>query len=336
MRYISLPNTELKPSAICFGTANLGSVIDRQASFRLLDVYLEHGGNFLDTAKVYADWLRGERSSSEKTIGRWLRQRNNRDQVILATKGAHPELAAMHVPRLSRAEITADLNASLKNLQTERIDLYWLHRDDENRPVDEIMDTLMELMACGKIRYFGCSNWRLARIKEAQAYARRRGCPGFVGNQVMWSLAVVDPQALPDRTMVTMNSELKQYHKETGLPALAYSAQANGWFQRRASGAAGQMSAAFQRMYATAVNETRWRQVQELVKVSGLSVSELILGYLLAQPFPTIPLIGSKSVPHLLDSLKAGDVQLSQEQVAYLEQTGSGSQTRSAQDLCDN
>jgi aryl-alcohol dehydrogenase-like predicted oxidoreductase len=320
MRYIDIANTDLKPSAICFGTANLGSVIDQKASFRLLDTYVEYGGNFLDTAKVYADWLRGERSSSEKTIGRWLCRRKNRDRVILATKGGHPDLATMRIARLSPAEIAADLNASLKNLQTERIDLYWLHRDDEHRPVDEIIDTLLELVGLGKIRYFGCSNWRLARIKAAQAYAKRRDHPGFAANQMMWSLAVVEPKTLPDQTMVVMDPELKQYHAETGLTAVAYSSQANGWFQRRASGTTGRMGGSLQQMYATAVNEARFQRVQQLVKLSGLPATALILGYLSSQPFPTIPIVGCQSVDQLRDSLKAASVQLDPERVKYLEQ----------------
>jgi aryl-alcohol dehydrogenase-like predicted oxidoreductase len=113
MRYINIANTDLKPSAICFGTAHLGSIIDQRTSFRLLDNYLERGGNFLDTAKVYADWLRGERSSSEKTIGRWMRQRKNRGRVILAPKGGHPKLAAMQIPRLSRFGLWPESGAVL-------------------------------------------------------------------------------------------------------------------------------------------------------------------------------------------------------------------------------
>jgi aryl-alcohol dehydrogenase-like predicted oxidoreductase len=321
MRYLEIPNTALKPSAICLGTANLGSVIDQKASFRLLDAYLEQGGNFLDSAKVYADWLRGERSRSEKTIGRWMRQRKNRGQVILATKGGHPNLATLQIPRLSPAEIVADLNASLKNLQVECIDLYWLHRDDGHRPVEDIVETLLRQVALGKIRYFGCSNWRSARIKAAQAYAWRLGCPGFVANQAMWSLAVVDPQALADQTMVVMEAELKQVHVETNLTAFAYSSQANGWFQRRASGQTGGMSAALRKLYASPANEARFRRVEQLASASGLSLTELVLGYLLAQPFPTFPIVGSQSLGQLQDSLKAGDVQLTLEQVKYLEQT---------------
>ena len=209
MLYTAIPNTALTPSALCMGSNMMGSVTDKQTSFRLLDAFVAAGGTFLDTAKVYADWLPGERSVSEKTIGEWLRHSGKRSQVVVATKGAHPELATMHIGRLSPAEIVADLDASLRHLQTDVIDLYWLHRDDVKRPVAEILETMESQVRAGKIRYYGCSNWRAGRIGEAQAYARSQGWTGFVADQMMWSLAAVDYAALPDKTMVAMDADLK-------------------------------------------------------------------------------------------------------------------------------
>ncbi len=159
MLYAAIPNTTLAPSVLCFGTTMIGSTVDKAGSFQLLDAFVEAGGTFVDTAKVYADWLPGERSISEKTIGEWLRRSGKRSQVVLATKGAHPDLSAMQTGRLSRAEIIADLDASLRHLQTDVIDLYWLHRDDAEQPVADILATLESQVRAGKIRYYGCSNW---------------------------------------------------------------------------------------------------------------------------------------------------------------------------------
>ena len=103
MQYVMIPDTTLNVAAICMGTTSIGSTIDQQQSADLLDLYAEHGGNFIDTASVYANWLPGEKHQSEKTVGRWLAERRLRDRIILATKGAHPEMATMHVPRMSRA-----------------------------------------------------------------------------------------------------------------------------------------------------------------------------------------------------------------------------------------
>jgi aryl-alcohol dehydrogenase-like predicted oxidoreductase len=142
LKYQSIPGTNLSPSVICLGTAQIGSVIPEADAFRLLDTYYGLGGTFLDTAQVYADWLPGERSASEKTIGRWLKARGLRNHTVVSTKGGHPDLHAMEIPRLSPEHIVFDVERSLLNLQTDRIDLYWLHRDDPNRPVSEMLDIL--------------------------------------------------------------------------------------------------------------------------------------------------------------------------------------------------
>lgn len=319
MNYVDIPGSTLRVANICLGSTSIGSAIDRANAFRLLDVYWERGGNFLDTAKVYADWLPGERSVSEKTIGRWLRERGLRDRIVLATKGAHPNLATMTTGRLDRRAIEGDLSASLRHLQTDVIDLYWLHRDDVTRPVEEIMDTLLRLVQAGKIRYFGCSNWQADRIGAAQAYAQAGGKTGFVGDQMQWSLAHVEQASLPDPTCIAMNDALWRYHRATGLAAFAYSSQANGWFTRMANGAAEQMPAHRRAMYATPINRARCERAQQLAAQTGISLSHVVLGYLLAQPFPTVPIVGCRTVDQLEDSLAATDVRLSAEQVAFLQ-----------------
>jgi aryl-alcohol dehydrogenase-like predicted oxidoreductase len=319
MKYTIIPSTELKPSTICLGSTNIGSTIDQENSFRLLDLYLELGGNFIDTASVYANWLPGEKNISEKTIGRWLKLRKNRDKIILATKGAHPDLSTMHISRLSRPEIVHDLHASLKNLQTEVIDLYWLHRDDVNRPVEDILETLNDQVKAGKIRYFGCSNWRTARIKVAQTYTAASGVQGFSANQMMWSLALVEPAGIRDKTIAWLDDEMKQYHLETGWAAMAYSSQANGLFQKMAQGTVDQMEPNVRSMYQLEENQHRFERIKRLAANSSLSVTEIVLGYLQAQPFTTVPIVGCRTVEQLTDSLTAAEVRLEPEQVKYLE-----------------
>jgi aryl-alcohol dehydrogenase-like predicted oxidoreductase len=319
MKYTTIPTTELKPATICLGTVGIGSKLDQAASFELLDAYLDQGGNFIDTAQVYSDWLPGERSSSEKTIGRWLNQRRNRDNIILATKGAHPGLATMHIPRMSRQEIIHDLDQSLRHLQTDIIDLYWLHRDAPNHPVEDILETLNDQVKAGKIRYFGCSNWRTERIKAAQEYAAHHGLQGFAANQARWSLAHVDPEAISDKTTVVMDEAMVQYHRQTGLAATPYTAQAQGLFQKLASGAAGQIDPNSRRVYPAAENQQRFERVRRLAADTGLSITQIVLGYLQSQPFVTIPIVGCRTLDQLNDSLQAADIRLTPDQLRYLE-----------------
>ena len=319
MKTVSLPKTDLTPSALCLGGVALGSRLDEQESFALLDAFVDFGGNFVDTAKVYADWLPGERSVSEKTIGRWIRRRGHRSRLVVSTKGAHPELATMHKPRLGRKELGTDIVQSLRNLQVECIDLYWLHRDDPQTPVAAILDTLDAQVRAGKIRACGCSNWRAERIAAAQAYAQRRGWTGFVANQMLWSLAAAEAKSMPDPTMVPMDAALWQLHRTSGLPAIPYASQASGFFARVAEKTLDRMNPAPRALYATPENLRRAARVQQLAAETGLTITAIVLGYLRSQLFVPIPIVGCPPLAQLADSCRAAGTELTAAQVAFLE-----------------
>lgn len=315
MRYVTIPTTELNVSVICLGTGGLGSSLDLDQSFALLDALVEQGGNFLDSAKVYADWLPGERSTSERAIGRWMKARGNRKRIIVGTKGAHPDLNTMHIPRLTSADIAHDVNASLEHLQTDYIDLYWLHRDDPAQPVGEIIEALNVHIRAGSLRYIGCSNWRAERITQANAYAVDHGLQGFVANQMMWSLAAIDAERMADKTLVCMDAELKDFHVRSGMAAIPYSSQANGMFSKMAQGKQPPTSA----MYRMDENQRRLQRIQKLAAETGLAITQIVLSYLMSQPFETVPIVGCHTLEQLTDSLSAADVQLTAEQVRYLD-----------------
>ncbi|MBA3709392.1 MAG: aldo/keto reductase, partial [Planctomycetes bacterium] len=160
MRTIILPGVPLPASAICLGTALHGSTIADDDAFALLDIFVERGGNFLDTAHIYAAWLPNGHGQSERAIGAWLRSRGSRASTVIATKGGHPSWTAVPQARLRPEDIASDLTESCERLGTDVIDLYWLHRDDPAVPVDEILDALQRLIASGRIRAIGASNWR--------------------------------------------------------------------------------------------------------------------------------------------------------------------------------
>ncbi|MES2464429.1 MAG: aldo/keto reductase, partial [Armatimonadota bacterium] len=215
MRTINIPNSDLIVSTLCLGVADMGTKIPWETARQMLNTFEASGGNFFDTARVYAEWVPGGRHASEKALGRWLKERGNRDRVVVATKGAHPDLATMHIPRMSPEEIAADVDGSLSDLQTDRIDLWYLHRDDTARPVEEILETLWTLVDAGKIRHIGCSNWTLERMEAANTYATSKGRPGFVANQPLWNAAVVNPDAFAGAGMVAMDEATKAWHEQT-------------------------------------------------------------------------------------------------------------------------
>jgi aryl-alcohol dehydrogenase-like predicted oxidoreductase len=319
MRLRTITGTDLHASVICLGALPFGVTLSEDLSFTLMDRFLAAGGNFIDTALVYGEWLPDGKGRSERTVGKWVKQRRTRDRVIIGTKGAHPRLSSMDVPRLARDEIVADLDESLGNLQTDYIDLYWLHRDDPRRPVAEILDTLNEQVERGKIRYFGCSNWRLDRIQAAQDYAAEHGIRGFAGNQLMWSLAVPNHAALFDPAMVTMDAATKAYHLRTGQAAMAYSSQAGGLFTRLASGAPDDLPAGQRALYAGEENLRRLQRLQQVAQAQDLPVGVVALAYLVSHPFPAYALSGCSNTDQLQQNLRAGDVELEPGALEYLE-----------------
>ena len=126
----------------------------------------------------------GGEHQSEKVIGEWSRERGTRDLIVLSTKGAHPKLESMDVPRLSKAEIQEDLDSSLRRLGVEQIDLYWLHRDSPGYPVEEILESLEAFRKAGKIKHAGFSNWTQSRAEGARLATERLGIQGFVASQI--------------------------------------------------------------------------------------------------------------------------------------------------------
>lgn len=346
-KHVLLPSTQLRVSPICLGSGNLGGPIAKPEAMRLLDGFLAAGGNFIDTAKVYSDWIPGERSRSEKTIGEWIAARGNRDQVVLATKGAHPDLLAMQVPRLSAADIMGDLDASLSHLRTDYIDLYWLHRDDPNTPVENIIDTLNAQVKAGKIRYFGCSNWHTPRIEAAQTYARQSGQMGFAGNQMLWNVGVIDPRGVPDKSLAIMNAEMRAFHQRSGMAAIPYSSQANGRFSKMDKGPERyadklkrlgpkrmllQMAQRLRdvarklgqgqgqpEMYPSAANQRRYQVLKQIATELNVPISHVVLAYLTSQPFATVPIVGPQTPAQLADCVAAGELRLTAEQLRRIE-----------------
>ena len=319
MTNILIPNTTLDVSSICLGAGEIGSSLNEKDSFELLDLFVELGGNFLDTAHVYGSWVSGLHSPSEKTIGSWMKARRNRDGIVVATKGAHPNLDSMDVPRMSRKEILQDVDESLEHLQTDRIDLYWLHRDDPKLSVEVILETLESQVHAGKIRYYGASNWKTARLREAQEYADKHNIAGFVADQSLWNAAILAGTPYGDPTLGWMDEERYCFHVESGMAMIPYQSQAFGLFQRMENGTMEQMNQGFRGFYKSEETGVRFERMMQVKARTGLTITQIVLGYLTSQPFVTVPIIGCHKPEQVRDSMTALDVQLSPQDLMFIE-----------------
>ena len=288
-------------SALCLGTLNFGAGLEPAACNAMLDLFASKGGNFVDTAHVYSNWLEGEKSRSEKILGRWLEHRD-RKSVVIATKGGHFDFSAPQISRVVPSEIVRDIRESLEYLRTDYIDLFFLHRDNEALPVSALMDCLNEQIHAGTIRQIGCSNWRLPRLREAQAYAAAKGLRPFVCNQLMWSMAKINPAAIPaDYTY--MDQAFYQYHKAHALPAMCYTSQAKGYFARRLAGES--LPESVTEVYGNSRNDRIYEQLLTASASTGKSLTELALQYFSLQPFPAFPIVSCDTQKQLLECMDA-------------------------------
>lgn len=303
---------------LVLGTADFGSARPVDESFRLMDRFAELGGDHLDSAHVYAAWLPRGTGASERTVGAWVRRRGMEGRVRVASKGAHFRLDVPDAPSRVRPEcIAIDLRESLDRLGLARIDLYYLHRDDPTTPVEPLLEALERERRAGLIGSYAASNWSPARMAEAQRVARLRGWPGFVANQIQWSLAEV-PAEGPGLTRAA-DAEARRWHRDNGVAIAAWSAQAGGFFSREwtwpaPAGAEGKFG-----RYASAGNVRRWRRIADRAAAMGISRNRLALAWLLNQPQAVWPVVGCRTVAQVDDSLAATRIRLSTAELAELE-----------------
>jgi aryl-alcohol dehydrogenase-like predicted oxidoreductase len=309
---VKITGTDLVVSPLCLGCAVIGSSFDKKESFDLLDLFTGMGGNFLDTALNYADWAYPEKSISEKTIGLWMKERKNRDRVTIGTKVAQIDFNTGYV-RIRKEEITEDVMTCLKNLQTDYIDLLYLHRDLEDVPAEEITETLRKLKKEGLIRYYGFSNWSTDRLKKVRELVGDTG--GFAANQPMWSCARINKESLSDQTLRIMDDEIFLFHKETKLTAVPFTSQARVYFAKLEEG---RVSSSLKKIYDNEENRKRFERLKKCSEETGLSVNDLSLAYLKSMPFPTVPIIGFKDKEQLLQNLKNMDITLPEKTVMYI------------------
>ena len=315
---VTLDKTDLKVSQLCYGTNMLGTAVDQAQANKILDRFVELGGNFLDTARSYGDWVSDAPcGASEGAIGAWLKERD-RKNIVIATKGGFFDLRKRDWRnRVTPKDITSDLEQSLNQLGVDTIDLYWLHADNPQAPVDPLIDMLIGHQKAGRIGHFGASNWSGQRITEAQAYAKSIGHRGFVAVQPFWGLAAPNTEgAAAVGYGLYYEDGLRSMH-EAGLTVVPYSGQSRGFFSKLALGEEG-LRDDLKAMYLNDGNRARMKIVQRLAVKHDASINDIVLAYLICQPHQTIPIIGAGHPEQIEDSVKAVGVKLSAQELAEL------------------
>ena len=312
MNYRKLGRTGLKVSPLCLGTMQWGWSADENTSFEVMDSFVEAGGNFLDTADIYSNWVEGNPGGvSEEIIGRWMKVRKNRQQVILATKVRGQMGDGPNDQGLSRKHIMDAVDASLRRLQTDYIDLYQTHFYDVDTPIDETLRALDDLVRAGKVRYIGASNYPAWRLMESLWRADVNGTSRYDSLQPHYSMV----------HRAEFERELKEVCQTYQIGVIPYSPLAGGFLTGKYSRETLPESTRAQRIKSNYFNDYGWgvldavRAVAEETNSSPVAVA---LAWQLAQPVITCPIIGANNVAQLQGSLSALEVTLSEEQIKSL------------------
>lgn len=281
----------------------------------LFDTALEAGVTAIDTARCYM--------RSENVVGEWMERRGVRDKITLISKGGLDGFLGNK--RLHEKCIRADLKTSLTALRTERIDLYFLHRDDPSKGVDGIVETMNALIAEGKIGAYGASNWTYERIEAAQEYAYKKGLQPFSASQPHFSLA--EAARMPWSGCLTLTGAKQAFAREwyarSNLVVLAYSPLGRGLFSGKfrgddPRGAKRAMDAAARRGFYSEENFERLRRSEEMAEKLGLTVPQVALAWVLGAEMNIFAVVGTSRGAGLLADLPATEVALTPEQRAYM------------------
>ena len=310
MNRIQLPKTQLNVSRLCLGGNVFGWSADEPQSHAVLNAYTELGGNFIDTADVYSEWGEGHvGGESETVIGNWMRERKNRDDVIVATKVAKLSTRA----GLSRANIIAACDDSLRRLKTDYIDLYYAHEDDQTVDLLETLGAFSELQQAGKIRYAAASNYTGARLREAAAVSRENNLTEYVTVQNHYNLLERDEY----------ESDAVPAIQDLGLSGVPFFGLARGFLSGKY-----QPGVEIESVRAGGVtkyfNPAGWAVIERLQRLADhhstdgrkVHVSAIALAWVRHQPTVAAPIASARTVEQLHEF--AVEVTLSDAELAYL------------------
>lgn len=311
-----IPGVDKPVSRLFFGTAISEMVLGGNAN-ALLDSVFDLGVNAFDCARGYG--------GAEKSLGGWVRDRGNRERVVILSKCGNAGLFGQ--VRINRRVIERELRESLRALGTDYIDIYLLHRDDPKTPLSEIIETMNELKRQGYIRAFGASNWTHTRIAEANAYAAAKGLEGFAVSSPNYGLAVqcADPWGGNCVTLSgTENAGARAWYAANGMPVIAYSSLGRGFFSGRFK--SGDYAAArkvldrvAQKGYLCEENMERLRRAEILAREKGCTVSEIAMRYVFSGDMNAFAIVSSRNTERMRQNIDASHCLLSEEEMLWLE-----------------
>lgn len=312
MERLRLGNSSVEVSALCYGTDLIGSKINEEDSFELLDTFYGGGGTFIDTGNFYASWYPGcVGGESETTIGRWMTARGVRKDIQISTKLAfdYPGCSG----GLSAAEIERECEKSLRRLQTDHLDVYYAHRDDFETPVEETMEAFHRLITSGKVRTIGASNLWLWRIAEANMLASLQGWSTY--SVVEQRYTYLRPRHGADfGPQICFTEDMKRYARHHGITLIAYSILLQGAYTRDDKPLPAQ--------FAGPEADERLAALAQVAAETGATMNQVIIAWMRQSDPRVLPIIAGSKPEQVRENIDALDVALSDDQMVMLTTAG--------------
>jgi len=302
---ITIPESDLVVHPLCLGSNIFGGNANEAQSHLVMDAYRSHGGNFIDTADMYSQWIEGHvGGESESIIGSWMKSRGNRADMVIATKVSKLDRR----PGLSAQNIIAACEESLDRLQTDYIDLYYSHSDDETVSLDETLGAYAQLIAEGKVRYIAASNFTPARVRESIKFSEDNNLPSYIAVQDLYNLV--------DRT--TYEAEMAATVAELGISNIPFYGIARGFLTGKYRPGVTEVDsmrpAAL--VYTTDKNYAVLSAMDEIAQAHNAPLGAIALGWLRAQPTVSAPIASARTVPQLEEIIQV--VELTHDEVSTL------------------
>ena len=296
---ITIPETDLVVHPLCLGSNIFGSNADEAQSHAVLDAYASHGGNFIDTADVYNQWVEGHvGGESETIIGNWMRARSNRASMVIATKVSMLNTR----PGLSAKNIFAACEESLNRLQSDYIDLYYSHQDDAETPMEEVLGAYAQLFAQGKVRYIAASNFSPERLRQAIKISEENNLPSYCAVQDLYNLV--------DRT--TYESGMAQTVADLGISNIPFYGIARGFLTGKYRPGITEVDskrAARAREYENDKNFAVLAAMDEISTAhNNAPLAAIALAWLRAQPTVSAPIASARTVKQLNEIIQIIDL----------------------------
>jgi aryl-alcohol dehydrogenase-like predicted oxidoreductase len=313
MEYRKLGRTGLKVSALCMGTMQFGWTSDEAAAYQVLSAAVDDGLNFIDTADIYSRWVEGNPGGvSEEIVGRWIKHANiPRDKLVIATKVRGEMGAGVNDQGLSRAHIMQAVDASLRRLQIDYIDLYQAHWADDDTPIEETLRAFDDLVKAGKVRYIGSSNYAVWQMMEALWTSDTFGLARFDSIQPHYNMLHRAEFEYDNRAMC----------EKFGIGVIPYSPLAGGFLsgKYRKDTVVQSGRADGRKKYFTDQNWALLDTMDVIARAHNGTTAQIALAWMLADPIITSPIIGANTVEQWKDNLGAVNFKLSADEKKILD-----------------